>query len=306
MKNEIKSKVVVQRYNGPKKPQMAKSFDQCILPLSFLARQVVTVTRSKTVDFSFMQHIAQDNTTPEFGGFNTLLSRQQGHSIKPATIAIYTPLIDMVPSDPDTMMTAMVEAQRLTKVTGQTVTIFTADQQLYRVMIDITWVYPIMFRQFVPRLGGMHMLMSFVGTIGTLMSNSGLEDILKVAFGSVPKMLSGKKFPQNCRALRMVTEVLLSNIINNVHTHSDLMDILEDNATKSRTTKLWLDNLIKPVFLIMMFVRAEREADWPLHLWTVNEMMTRTYTHTHFTPHNIVKTNTLMILYYYTTTDVSS
>ena len=43
----------------------------------------------------------------------------------------------MTPSDPDTMMTATMEATRLTNDTGQSFTIITADQQLYRVIVDI-------------------------------------------------------------------------------------------------------------------------------------------------------------------------
>ena len=68
----------------------------------------------------------------------------------------------MVPSDPDTMMTAMYEAQRITVKCGQTFTVFTADQQFYRVMVNIMWVHPEKFPSFYPRLGGMHMLMSYV------------------------------------------------------------------------------------------------------------------------------------------------
>ena len=49
----------------------------------------------------------------------------------------------------------------------------------------------------VPISGGIHTMMSFVGSIGVLMANSGLAPILKSAFGGVEKMLSGKKFPQN-------------------------------------------------------------------------------------------------------------
>ena len=165
----------------------------------------------------------------------------------------------MVPSDPDTMMTAMIEAKRLTSQTGQTVTIFTADQQLYRVVVHITWVYPDLFKDFIPRLGGMHLLMSFCGYIGTLMENSGLEDIMKAAFGGVPKMLTGKKFPQNCRALRIVTEEVLRTIVDRVDSDTDMMTTLEELASHSKTAKHWIQNLIKPVFLIMIFVRAERE-----------------------------------------------
>ena len=58
-----------------------------------------------------------------------------------------------------------------------------------------------MFSDIILRLGGMHFLMSFVDSVGTLMSNSGLEELLSSAFGGVNKMLTGKNFPQNVQAL---------------------------------------------------------------------------------------------------------
>ena len=51
------------------------------------------------------------------------------------------------------------------------------------------------------------------------------------------------------------------------------MQILENEASQSQTTKLWVVVLIKPVLLTMMFVRAEREGDWPLHLATYKQML---------------------------------
>ena len=59
--------------------------------------------------------------------------------------------------------------------------------------------------EFIPRLGGMHMLMSFVGSLGMLMANSGLEDIMKEVFAGVPHMLTGKtlftKHKNGCRRI---------------------------------------------------------------------------------------------------------
>ena len=101
----------------------------------------------------------------------------------------------------------------MTEECGQTITVFTNDQQLYRVTVNVMWVCPDLFKDFVPHLGGMHTLMSFIGAVGTLMSNSGLEEVMNSIFAGVPKMLSGKKFPQNMRALRLVTEELLRGII---------------------------------------------------------------------------------------------
>ena len=74
--------------------------------------------------------------------------------MEPATTAVYTPLIHMTPDVPDIMLSAMVEAQRLTIGTDQAVTIFTADQQLYRIIVVIRWVYPDLFREFISRLDG--------------------------------------------------------------------------------------------------------------------------------------------------------
>ena len=139
--------------------------------------------------------------------------------------------------------------------------------------MDIKWVYQDRFLNLIPRLGGMHLLMSFVGCVGVLMANIGLDDILKSGFNGVQNMLSGKKFPQNARVLCLVMEEVLSKIIERLDTYEDLITSLETLSEQSKTTKLWVDCLIKPVLLMMVFVRAEREGDWPLHLWAVQEMM---------------------------------
>ena len=131
---------------------------------------------------SFLRQVTGDSPCPEYSGFNTKHARESGQQPGHKTGIVYTPFLDMVPAEPDTMKTAMVEAQRLTLLTGQEWTIFTNDQQLYQVAVNITWVDQSMFSMFVPRLGGMHMMMSFVGAVGTLMRGSGLEDILKSTF----------------------------------------------------------------------------------------------------------------------------
>ena len=103
------------------------------------------------------------------------------------------------------------------------------------------------------------MLMSFVGAIGTLMANTGLSEILKSVFGGVEKMLTGKKFPMNMKAMRMVAEELLRNVVDKsqLQDHHDFINVLEDLASKSHTSKLWIDVFIKPVLIMMLYVRAE-------------------------------------------------
>ncbi|KAK3890948.1 hypothetical protein Pcinc_005115 [Petrolisthes cinctipes] len=82
---------------------------------------------------------------------------------------------------------------------------------------------------------------------------SGLAEILEAVLGGVGKMLSGKKFPKNMRALCLLTEELLRVIVNqdDVSSHDDLLTVLEDLATRSRIAKLWIVGLIKPVLIMM-------------------------------------------------------
>ena len=53
----------------------------------------------------------------------------------------------------------------------------------------------------------------------------------------------------------------------------ELETLLDKLATQSRTTKLWVDNVIKPTFLIMMFCRATHESDWLLHIKVAESML---------------------------------
>ena len=99
--------------------------------------------------------------------------------------------------------------------------------------------------------------MSFIGCVGSLIAKSGLTQLLKSAFGGVEKMLTGKKFPQNFKALRLVAEELLRDIFKeDISNYNDLVSTLEDVEWSSRTAKFWLDVVVKPVFIMMKFVRA--------------------------------------------------
>ena len=77
--------------------------------------------------------------------------------------------------------------------------------------------------------------MSFVGYVGNLSADSGLEDMMKSAFGSGAHMLGGKKFPQNFRALRLVTEEVLRSDLAQTKTQEELINTIESNAAKSST-----------------------------------------------------------------------
>ena len=210
---------------------------------------------------------------PEYNRYMTRSSRQQGHALQPKTKVLYMPLLNHKPSDPSTMLTAMLKARKLSSAAGQEFTVFTVDQQLYRVCLQIIWDDPSRFQNFCLR----HLLMSFISASGSLMAGSGEDEVLSAVFGGVAKILAGKKFPDNVRALRMLVEELLRPILissnHNIKCMADLQEILDQLSQSSRTCKLWIDCLIRPVFIILKYVCAEREGDWHLNLLCVEAMI---------------------------------
>ena len=139
--------------------------------------------------------------------------------------------------------------------------------------MDIIWNDPARWENFYPRIGGMHWLMSFVGSVGKLMKNSRLDKLLKSGFAGVEKMLTGKKYPMNVRALRIVAFELLRDLVDENMTQEDLVKALDDLSEKSMLAEHWIKNLIDPVFLMMKYLRAEREGEFGLHLYCCQKMI---------------------------------
>ena len=98
MTDEMDKPVSLQHYNGPQKPEMpAGSAIRTILPLRVLAAQTISLERANCIDHQFLKTVtSSDVSIPEFNGFNTRISREQGQAVQPETRAVFTPLIDMV------------------------------------------------------------------------------------------------------------------------------------------------------------------------------------------------------------------
>ena len=117
-------------------------------------------------------------------------------------------------------------AGRLTKQAGQVIIVFTRDQQLYRVAVNISWAQPGSFHNYGKHLGGMLFLMSFIGCVRSLMAERGLVDILSCAFGGVDHMFTGNKSPHNFRALRLIVEAVIQNTVHEANDDVDMIPCL--------------------------------------------------------------------------------
>jgi len=100
----------------------------------------------------------------------------------------------MTPADPDTMLTAIVEAQKFTKLSVHKFTVFTDDQQLYKATMNVMCVYPKRLSWVCATAGVIHIMMTFVVCVGVLIADNRGEDVLKSSFGSLIQMLTGHHF----------------------------------------------------------------------------------------------------------------
>ena len=218
------------------------------------------------------------------------------------------PFINLDPSNPSTIYTALRFAQQQCEKHGLKVYPVTFDQPLYIKAADIV-LSSNDLDKVVVRLGGFHLLMSYLGSIGQIMAGSGLSDLWERVYakGSVLHMLSGHAFSRALRAHILTSAALIGVLMNTPNTldkiNKDLLEnlykallnhernatdiaeeecvkqlshvisqLLDRAASESRTGKLWVQ-YIRQVALLQRFIRAERTGDWKLHLYCVREMI---------------------------------
>ena len=137
------------------------------------------------------------------------------------------------------------------------------------------------------------MLMSFIGCVGKLMSGSGLSILMGKAC-CVEKILLGGEFPMNLCALRFVAIEILRHIILD----SPIVDVfnnkLNELSGKSILADHWIKNLIRAVFIMLMYLCAERESDFALHCLTCKLMLPYFFTASHW---NYARDGTVYLRY---------
>lgn len=227
---------------------------------------------------------------------------------------ICLPFIIYPPSQYDTINTSLLLAVEKCKTSNQKTCFVTFDQPLYAKAQEIVANNPTFANVFV-RLGGFHLLMSFLGAIGYIMAGSGLKDLFTTIYAenSVKKMLAGHAYARAIRA-HMLSHLSLAHIIleslefadndrsvmEQLIGHLDKSTVLgaDENeafrvvATKFKealtkfekngpTAKLWVQ-YFQMITLVKHFIEAERMGNWQLHLDTVQRMLPYFHASGHF------------------------
>lgn len=244
-------------------------------------------------------------------GWSGFMSNAHSRNTDYSTSAIVPlPFVNLDPGNPSTIYTCLLYAAEQCDKYKQSCCMVTFDQPLYVKACEMILAADrdSALSRVVVRLGGFHLLLSFMGAVGHIMAGSGLEDLWKTVYAtnSVTHMMTGRAYSRGLRAHLLTQHALATlmlesfslndTLINDLkecyisvnESTSSLEDIkhasilqefvnlfdtkLEETASSGRTEKLWVQ-YIKLVGIMRLFVRAERSGDWHLHLYSVQLML---------------------------------
>ncbi|KAK5923154.1 hypothetical protein CgunFtcFv8_000150 [Champsocephalus gunnari] len=118
---------------------------------------------------------AQD---PEFphSNWNGRMKSIHADDVKQRTQIHFLPIIEGDPNDLNTIFTTLKECTRLS---ADRVTIVTFDLPIWLKVVDIIKQTNL---PIIPRLGGFHLLRSYLGSIGNIMEDSGLLELIQLIY----------------------------------------------------------------------------------------------------------------------------
>ncbi len=124
----------------------------------------------------------------------------------------YMPIILAPAHEFDTLNTVVKRCMAISSSLGQLHTVITVDQALYCKLMELKWAVPEYHTLLIPRLGGLHISMNFLKTIGDHMNGSGLAEVWieggLLGQGTAERVLSGKAYNKGMRAHKLTLQAL--------------------------------------------------------------------------------------------------
>lgn len=272
---------------------------------------------TSSLDFTWLYSKFSDRKSLGWNGF---MEKSHSSLNSHASKIIPLPFINNPPSDYDTIFTTLVEASKHCQKQQQKIGFVTFDQPLYQKASEILASIdpqndPYKLSTIKVRLGGFHLLMSFLGGVGFIMDGSGLKQAFCEIYAenSADKALTGHAYSRAIRGhflLHLALTELIFSSMNLTDTEKAALDVLlldigtEQYARKLQdedfkqikqkfikqigflkkrgpTSQLWMQYW-EMISIVKDFIRAERSGDWDLHLSTVQRMIPYFHASGHF------------------------
>lgn len=227
------------------------------------------------------------------------------------------PFVDHQPSDPSTIFTVLQYAAEKAQALDLQTWFVTFDQPLYQKATEIVKSSKDddAISKIVTRLGGFHLLLSYLGAIGFIMTGSGLEELLSIIYapGTSKKMLYGHAYHRAMRGHSLVFSALCEIIFREIKFSDDektgIKELFEnfdtikyDNVddyqfitsanenfiqkineieTRGKTAKLWIQYM-RMFQTAKCFLRSEKMGDLLSQLKYIEQMLPYFHAAGHF------------------------
>lgn len=218
------TEIPIIAYNKSTKAGLGKaSFE----PFQKLQDDAILAPKNNILERSLVWHLCNvflqnDKRIPNWPGFMSETSHGSHGSVAKIN---FEPLIDMNPGDETCIYSTLMYVDSKARKLKLPTTCVTFDQPLWLKAVDICMACDL---RIVCRLGGFHLLMSYLGCIGHVMAGSGIEELFSLNYGSntVLHIMTGKAYARALRAHflaeRALVQLLLESFLpgsqNDLHT----------------------------------------------------------------------------------------
>ncbi|CAG9823189.1 unnamed protein product [Phaedon cochleariae] len=270
------------------------------------------VLKSRTEDITFLVSRMEADKKVGWTEFN---KKQTSVEREPSAVG-FMPIILNPAHEIETLTTVLQRCIALGNSLGYKYISLTADQQLYCKLLELRWSSPEFKERIILRMGGLHIAMNFLHTIGQHMAGSGLSEIWLesgiLAEGSATKVLEGKAYAKAMRAhkltLQALWRILYPQILAYLEDHhfedeeelrpifdnpeylrdylqssevlSHITDFLKQRCEEDKNFALWW-SYMDMVFILLMLTRGIRDGDWDCYRYAIPEIIPYTALYDH-------------------------
>ncbi|CAG9760430.1 unnamed protein product [Ceutorhynchus assimilis] len=194
----------ILKYNNPPNRPKPSSFKQIVLN-----RQEDEIAKKTNLAWTLLRNFNGGTPFFNWSSYNNILSDNE---IVVSDI-FYLPFLNNPATEYDTIYTSMIRLLQLAKELDQNHIVITADLAIYSKAREILWNDPPELKGSVTlMLGGMHLNMAYIASIGYIFGDGGLTTMLTetdvYAEATCKLMMEGKQYSRAIRGLTLAADAL--------------------------------------------------------------------------------------------------
>lgn len=182
----------------------------------------------KSEDIAWMAGWAIKNYNPTFDhpNWNGFMKSIHQTECKNKSLIEFLPIIEGDPNEYSTIYTTLMECIH----SGQSPAVITFDMPIWLKATQIVLQSDL---PIITRLGGFHLLKSFLGSIGVIMADSGLQELIQLVYpgsNTAEHIISGRAYAKAIRfhllASAAITKFVLKDVVFSEQEYKDMENFI--------------------------------------------------------------------------------